>query len=44
MNSIDQYSELDEINAGIGEDLTYEEFSEKYPEENEKRKENESKK
>ena len=40
MNSIDQYPELDEINAGIGEDLTYEEFSEKYPEENEKRKVN----
>lgn len=40
MNSIDQYSDLDEINGGIAEHLTYEEFASKYPEETLKRKEN----
>jgi broad specificity phosphatase PhoE len=40
MNSIDQYEELDEIDAGIAETLTYEEFESYFPIENKKRKEN----
>ena len=40
MNSIDQYEELDEINAGIAENLTYEEFESFFYIENKKRKQN----
>ena len=40
MKSIDQYPELDEINAGVAEDLTYEEFSRDYPIENIHRNQN----
>ena len=40
MNSIDQYPELDEIDAGIAEDFTYEEFAAKYPNQEFKRNQN----
>lgn len=40
MNSIEKYPELDEINGGIAEHLTYKEFEEKYPDENIKRYKN----